>query len=153
MWCDIHAFSEKKVNNKWEYVWEVDFWRNYSIFGFLAWVRNYDCKEPLSEPRWIPDDISEPIKKELEVWEWAYHSASWFILQDLLDVDYEKTFWNRRISRTVWNVTNWACIAEEWEWKIESLKDNLWWWYFQELEKLKQIGNPENVRIIFWFDN
>jgi len=41
------------------------------------------------------------VKKEYEEWWDDAHSASWFILQDLLDVDYEKTFWNRRISKTV----------------------------------------------------
>lgn len=148
MWCDIHAFSEKKVNNVWEYVWEVDFWRNYSLFWFLAWVRNYDFKEPLSEPRWIPEWVSQELKEEIDFWD-DWHNKSYFILSELLGVDYEKKFWNRRIMKN----NNWASKAEEWEWKIESLRENLWEYYFSILEDLKKVWSPEDVRIVFWFDN
>lgn len=75
MGCDIHSIAERKVDGKWvpietdgrESSWGTFFsrkaeylepfnWRNYSVFAFLAGVRNYDHCEPLSEPKGLPDD-------------------------------------------------------------------------------------------------
>lgn len=190
MGCDIHSFAERKVNGKWEKV-EEDFielsqfdkewykkekgntpfnYRNYSMFAFLAGVRNYDCCVPLSEPRGLPDD-SEYLNDESEDWmgytqtekqsietDGNYHSMSYLTLKELLDFDYEKTFWNRRISRTTYNenggsFTNGACLAEEGEGEFVSYEENLGSNFFKELEELRTLGKPEDVRVVFYFDN
>ena len=83
MGCDIHCFAEtkNKETGKWEKVGdhfeldefdrkyykkdkgsEVFSWRSYSLFAFLADVRNYDHCEPINEARGLPDDISEGVK-------------------------------------------------------------------------------------------
>ena len=81
MGCDIHPYVEVRINNKWEIstkeVFSLDSferewqkrlmserpfdWRSYSLFAFLAGVRNYDCCEPISEPRGLPEDCSDSI--------------------------------------------------------------------------------------------
>lgn len=89
MGCDIHLYAERKreTDHKWERVhppvefrdpWYVKMaaedryyaedarteWfsgRNYSLFAMLAGVRNYDEIEPLCEPRGIPDDLSPEL--------------------------------------------------------------------------------------------
>ncbi len=203
MGCDIQIFAEakNKETGKWEKVedqFSLDEYdkkrlgkdkgdspfdnRNYSVFAFLADVRNYDCCEPLSQPKGLPDDseyLNSPspyedgynffsgkpipegewqtIRKDIE--EDDYHSRSHLYLKELLDFDYDKTFWNRRITRITYREdgsvagSNGACLAEEGEGEIVSYRKNLGDWFFVHLEELKQIGEPENVRIVFWFDN
>lgn len=190
MGCDIHSFAEKrnKETGKWEKVENHftldDFdkkylnkekgdspfsWRSYSIFAFLAGVRNYDCCEPLSSPKGLPDDseylntietdwIPETKKRGIET-DGNYHSLSYLTLKELLDFDYDKTFWNRRIFRQTFREDgtvsggNGAALAEQGEGKIISYRENLGNYFFIHLEELKQLGEPEDVRIVFWFDN
>lgn len=177
MGCNIHSFAETKVNGKWEKVgehfslgeWEKKCykkekndspfdWRSYSMFAFLADVRNYDHCEPISEPKGIPDDVCKEIKSEYEDWKSDAHSSSYLTLKELLDFDYDKVFWNRRISRTTHNengvsYTNGASLAEEGEGSIVTYRENLGDFFFTHLSELKKLGDPENVRIVFWFDN
>ena len=75
MGCDIHSFAERlnKQTNKWEKVGDAFSldeygktrfkkdkgdspfdWRSYSVFAFLADVRNYDHCEPISYPKGLP---------------------------------------------------------------------------------------------------
>ena len=167
MGCDIHSFAERKVNGKQEKVgdhfslgeWERKYykkekgenpfdWRSYSMFAFLADVRNYDHCEPISEPKGLPTDISGEVREEYgDGSDW--HSASHLTTKELLDFDYEKEFWNRRVMK---NNTG-ASLAEEGEGTVLSYRENLGEFFFLHLEELKQLGNPEDVRIVFWFDN
>lgn len=172
MGCDIHSFAEKKVNNKWKRVEEKIFlertepfgWRSYSMFAFLADVRNYDYCDPISEPKGFPDDsefLNDPSEydtsktnKEYLEEDYDYHSHSYLTLKELLDFDYDKTFWNRRITKqTGPNSWNGASLAEEGEGEIISYRENLGKSFFKDLETLKTLGDPEEVRIIFYFDN
>lgn len=155
MGCDIHSFVEVKQEGTWkqvEGVFPFD-WRNYSVFAFLANVRNYDCCEPISEPRGLPSDVSNDIDFIYKDEEDYVHSTSYLTVKELIDFDYDKTFWNRRITRTIGNFTNGAALAEEGEGKIVTYRENLGEEFFQDLEELKELGEPENVRIVFWFDN
>lgn len=193
MGCDIHSFAEVKRNGKWEVVKNCftlsDFDkkysktekgdepfenRDYSVFGFLADVRNYShCECITGSPRGLPDDseyLNELIrsdysdskqlrsrKVDLEN-DYDSHSLSYVTLAELLAFDYDKTFWNRRISRTTYNAsggshTNGAAIAEEGEGETITYREHLGEWFFTHIEDLKAIGEPENVRVVFWFDN
>lgn len=187
MGCDIHSFAEKrnKKTNKWELVtnhFTIDSfdqeyynkekgdcpfdWRSYSMFAFLAGVRNYDHCEPLSEPKGLPNDseylntidYGETKKQSIES-DVNYHSLSYLTLKELIDFDYDKILWNRRIYReTYWpdgtvSGGNGASLAEEGEGKMITYRENLGEWFFIHLEELKQLGEPEDVRIVFWFDN
>lgn len=177
MGCDIHSFAERKRNGKWEKVgehfslgeWEKEYykkekgenpfdWRSYSMFAFLANVRNYDHCEPISEPKGIPNDVCDEIKSEYEDWESDAHSSSYLTLKELLEFDYDKVFWNRRISRTTYNenggsFTNGAALAEEGEGTVLSYRENLGEFFFIHLKELEELGSPDEVRIVFWFDN
>lgn len=154
MGCDIHSFAERKKNGKWEKVGEVFslddwskeyykkdktdspfYWRSYSMFGFLANVRNYDKCKPLAEPKGFPYDASDEVVSEFDQWEFDAHSASYLTVKELLDFDYDKTFYN------------------EIDQKYISYRENLRANFFEQLEELKALGNPEDVRIVFWFDN
>jgi hypothetical protein len=163
MGCDIHSFAEVKRNGKWERLTEKVFksWdgslidapfdlRNYSVFGFLADVRNYsDCK-PLSQPKGFPQDsewLNEIHKKDKDLTnlryyleDGDYHSHSFFTLKELVDFDYEQTFEDGR-----------AEVSEEP--KIITYREHLWEKYFDDIDVLKTLGEPEDVRVVFWFDN
>jgi hypothetical protein len=175
MGCDIHSYAERrnKQTGKWEKVTDhfslSDFdkdwykkekgdhpfdWRHYSMFAFLAGVRNYDRCDPISEPRGIPDDTSESVREEYEVWDGDSHSASFLSAKELLEFDYDKKFWDRRVTKqTGPNSWTGAGLAEEGEGRIVTYRENLGDDYFKHLEELEQLGDPEDVRIVFWFDN
>jgi hypothetical protein len=170
MGCDIHIFTEKlnRSTNTWEQVKEsftdpykgkekvdspFDF-RNYSIFAFLADVRNYDHCKPLAEPKGVPEDSCQAIKDSYDFWQGDAHSASHHYVRELLNFDYEENFWNRRITKEIApNFFDGAAVAEEGEGVIISYKENLGEMFFTHLNELKALGNPNEVRIVFWFDN
>ena len=110
MGTDIHCFVEKR-NKKgvWEQItgfetsWGTDAvspleHRNYDMFAVLADVRNGvgfagvptgEPVEPISEPRGLPYDVSDEVRKELDHEGWL-HSVSWLTVQELLDYDIDK---------------------------------------------------------------
>lgn len=101
MGCDIHMFVEKRINEKWEcidtivedeygnldvpYDKRIYHERNYSFFALLANVRNDACVKPISEPRGLPDDVSEIVKKVSNYWGCDGHSHSYYTLEELLE--------------------------------------------------------------------
>jgi hypothetical protein len=175
MGCDIHSFVEvRQSDGTWRPIGDVfplgefdrkwhkkDFGsspfdvRNYGMFGFLAGVRNYSCVPVIAEPKYaIPDDANELIKKAYEDWSGDAHTATWLTLRQLLEVDYEQQIWDRRVTKQVRpNVWDGAALASEGEGTHESLREFLGDHFFRDLEVLKTLGKPDDVRIVFWFDN
>ena len=153
MGCDIHAYVEVKRGDNWELAdetWLAD-GRSYGIFGFLADVRNYSHVPPISEARGLPDDVSSAVDCD----EYGgNHSHSWLMLRELMEHDYDQVFWDRRVTKQI-GPNHWdgAALAEEGEGKHVTLREFLGPWYFNELEKLKAVGDPDTVRVVFWFDN
>lgn len=165
-------YGDKKTNNPFS-------WRNYEVFGFLADVRNYSHCIPLSKPKGLPNDsmflntlLPEPqiysyfsneekiaySRKEAVEYCTDFHSCSWLSLKELLDFDYDQTFWDRRVTKTIAlptgsKIINGAALAEEGEGKITTYREHLGEWFFKDLQVLETLGNPEDVRIVFWFDN
>jgi len=171
MGCDIHSYAEVNRNDKWEMVtdhFDINYykkekgdspftWRSYSLFAFLAGVRNYDRCEPISELKGLPDDISDGVSDEYgsdSIYDCDYHSLTFLTLKELLDFDYDKVFWNRRVTKQISpNCSDGAALAEEGEGKMISYRDNLGLSFFNVIDELKELGEPENVRIVFWFDS
>ena len=173
MGCYIHIWAEIKKNNRWHLV-DKEFtlseydrerlgvnkghspfnWQNYGLFGFLGDVRNYSCSEYLSKDRGLPNDVSSRLKLGHKQWGLDAHSASYIILKELIEFDYDKTFWDRRITKqTGPNTWSGAALAEEGEGEIITYRQFLGDRFFIHLEELKSLGDPEDVRIVFWFDN
>lgn len=177
MGADIHSFAEVRKNGKWVRVEKPVFKegkepfgvRSYAVFGFLADVRNYSCCAPISEPKGLPEDSEYlnaftandgwgNLRQEMAEFQDFYHSCSHLTLKELLDFDYEQEFWDRRISRTTTYpngavVTDGACLAEEGEGETVTYRNHLGSWYFEDLETLKKLGAPEDVRVVFGFDS
>lgn len=156
MGCDIHMGFEKRRDVGWP--WEAfapsrtrngvslgyTGGRNYALFALLADVRNYYDITPLDRPRGYPADMSDRIRRSVndessfEADEEEFdglpigppdgHSASWFTLKELLAVDRATPLLNADYATSM--STFWTLVDE-----------------------LKQHGEPDNVRIVFDFDN
>lgn len=204
MGCDIHMYveykrknyrddSEKWVSgdyfkpnpdfdgvdedeNKFERI-ELHGNRNYSLFSTLSGVRDYTGTiEPVAEPKGIPEDASEYVKKEKEAWDGDGHTHSWLTLKELKDYQAKspdipytgllspnqlKAFDEKGVIPTSWcqgtNMDGYE--RREWSEKNETLPPLI-----EKLQKrahqLMQyewqdydLANDEKVRIVFWFDN
>lgn len=164
MGADIHCFAEvKRNNNKWyrtETPEEPFGWRSYAVFGFLAGVRNYSECKPISEPRGLPCDseylntkVLTKTKREY-ILGLDYFSHSYLTLKELIDFDYNQTFWDRRVTKQVSpNMWNGAAKAEPGEGQIITYREHLGEDFFKHIEMLQDLGSPEDVRIVFYFDN
>lgn len=102
MGCDIHMITEIRKNGKWERVLEIPETlkrRNYSVFAFLADVRNsWDING--FKPKGLPEDISgltfdkdededeeDYYKIDFREENSDYHSHSWLTLKELQESD------------------------------------------------------------------
>lgn len=157
---DIHTLVQvKRKAHRVPYLWgnsdiEVFDCRSYGIFGFLANVRNYSEVPCISEPRGLPDDWSQKYAESLGLNCGGYHSCSWLSLTELLNYDYNVVFWDRRISRVM--STHWvdgAATAKEGEGRMIRIRDFLGDYFFEELFRMLELSNSDDVRLVFWFDN
>lgn len=164
MGCDIHSFVEVKVDGAWKFFREpifVDKYcpkepfanRSYRVFGFLADVRNYSHVPCITfETRGLPNDLSaEGFDYMLDS---DYHSPSWLLVSELLKWDYAQTFEDRRTTKlTSGGWYDGAADAGSGNGYKTTYRDFLGSDFFADLSTLGAIGNPENVRVVFAFDN
>jgi hypothetical protein len=181
MGADIHLFTEVRKNGKWQKadIDEAFGWRSYGLFGFFADVRNYSHVPQLADPKGLPNDseylntpLDEPQryiyggydngtaytkKGEIEC-DMNYHSLSWFTLKELMDFDYDQTFEDRRtIKTTVYSngskLIDGRAEVEPGQGTKITFREFLGSHYFDQITDLQSLGQPEDIRIIFWFDN
>lgn len=121
--CDVYDEGEE-----FEYVdWDNEPYyrgRNYYLFNILGGVRDYnDSVKQIAPLRGVPDDASDSYKFMVEQWHGDGHSHSYYTLEELLNVNWD-----------LYETSN-----------IKSFLDTI--------EKLKTLGEPSKVRILFFFDN
>lgn len=169
--------------------------RNYTLFSILANVRNGIDKiflgpatghqaKPISNPKGIPDDVSDKVRKCYDDFGRGSHSTSYFTLKQLKEynLDEEITYVGlvdrKEYARYLKNGnpeswcggSNAKLISnqdmEDWingkvefhemfvqtllRWKNDAHDcglENI----IRQLENLEE--NPDNIRIVFWFDN
>ena len=163
MGCDIHVKIEcrRKQDGKW--VWRdytpmyqrpkltkdddlseyEDYFiggRCYDAFALLAGVRNYNGIVPISEPKGIPDDMSESVQREYETWGKECHSHSYYTLMEL---EYYCAMHN--------------VVAREWQDDEEILPTKeLLRPYLLALNFVHEhiwTVDKNAIRMVFWFDN
>lgn len=155
MGCDIHTFVEVQKNGKWEAVpnpagckpcwmgedgWELyglySGWvyedRNYTLFSALAGVRNRYGVTPFGYPRGIPDDASPQVREYFIEDEEAcdLHSCSYYYLWELYSFD-----WSVRLPDG------------------ERLCDCCGYFLDESIPTMGRLGESDNVRLVFGFDN
>lgn len=170
--------------------------RNYRLFSLLANVRNGISIRfgeistghrlvPISDPKGLPEDVTDIVKEEYEMWGCDSHSASYLTLKELIDgTKNKKIFYRYLVSKEEYVQYKTGGHPESWcggsnaklitneemdrwiageiqfgenefihtilEWE-EDLGETGIFHIIKELEDL--LENPENVRIVFWFDN
>lgn len=161
MGCDIHSFVEIRAEGQWEHADGTLFpnaeyqgeasapfpYRDYGLFGFLADVRNYSYSPVIAEPRGLPADVSAPVRAEYGDDDW-WHSASWLTVAELLGFDYDQVFEDLRSAAWPGPVSVTPGQGER-----VTLREFLGEGFFERLGELAQLGDPNNVRVVFWFDN
>jgi hypothetical protein len=168
MGCDIHPYAEVRSGGQWHWAhnidpnhdpahpWEMDEVfpdRNYAWFGFLADVRNYSHSPVIAEPRGLPDDVSPELIDKFDPLGWA-HSHSWLTLAELLAYDYDQIIWDRRVTKqTGSNSWDGAALADEGEGRHLPLREFLGQRFFDRIALLSVLGDPQDVRVVFWFDS
>jgi hypothetical protein len=151
MGCDIHMYVEYRLTSRDDSVWRCgDYFkvdnplsdkptmkrvelygdRNYALFAILADVRNYNLADYISEPKGLPGDATEYVKREYSNWGSDAHSCSYFTLQELIDYHSEyapKDSFGYDILKPLIN-------------RLKLRSD--------ELDVIS-----DSIRIVFWFDN
>lgn len=104
--------------------------RNYNLFGVLSDVRNYENLRPIDFTRGLPDDVSEEICQISDEWDIDGHSHNYLYLYEIINSEY-------------------------YHMSDEELNDiGLGTYFFRVVvDSLLDLGNPRDVRIVFWFDN
>lgn len=156
MGCDIHIKAQKRDGDSWVNV-NGDFtegsapfdWRSYGLFGFLAGVRNYSDLTPISEPRGLPEGVTEWSDND-ETW-FGDHSHSWLSVEELSAFNYDAAMEDRRVGRQLApNLYSGACTAEPGGGKMTTYREFLGEAFFADLHELRRIGAE---RIVFGFDS
>ena len=103
--------------------------RNYGLFGVLAGVRDGSFDMITEYLRGLPDDVSEEVSKISDDWEMDGHSHNYIYLNEILESSYYKM-------------------------SDEELEQYGFTYFFRTVvNDLLEIGNPDNLRLVFWFDN
>jgi hypothetical protein len=58
MGCDIHAYAEYKINDRWEHIKEVNIHRNYELFSRLVDGHPRGNEKGIAPARGLPEDIN-----------------------------------------------------------------------------------------------
>ncbi len=180
MGTDIHLAAEIYREGQWHYLpVNLPSYRNYKAFSVLADVRNGysfggfdtgDPIEPISEPRGLPDDLSDDLKDRMagradpHIW-LGDHSFSWVTLQELINVNLEAPITMRgmvpktmaedykKSEKPPTTMAAWSAnpdwVKFEWQQPLGEQAPLI----ADLIKALKPHGAPENVRLVFGFDN
>lgn len=162
---------------------EYYFERNYELFAILAGVRNGEGVDgpgtghkfnQISRPKGLPDDISDYVKFQYEkqaVDEFGAHDCSWLLLKELLEFDWTqnakveayvspqvaKDFYENGIrpnpiecKQKSNRVIKLRYPRIEW---TSTYADRAGIFFDEVIPKLSSLGQPEEIRIVFWFSS
>lgn len=204
MGCDIHLYTERYYADKGKWFCRDSFqinpyWdngddlierldhvpiydmRNYELFAELADVRNYRNKPSISEPRGIPDDVSDIVRARYDYEKEYCHSFSWLTAKELFKwaSEHPTTQYSGMVSKEeAMLLDRFGAIPSSWcrytnedgavfrEWEVpgsaiqplvDAVKDKIVdeFWIFSEGYKREEgiLAHAEEFRIVFWFDS
>lgn len=136
-----------------------EFWdcRSYAMFGVLADVRNYSVVPPLAPRRGLPSDMSATVRSWAEFGE--YHSPTYYILSELLTYNYDVPCEDRRHSQQIGpRAYDGGATCKPGDGRMTTYREHMGVTFFNDVERLRAWAvendiDPEDVRIIFAFDN
>ncbi|MDP5274813.1 hypothetical protein [Chengkuizengella axinellae] len=68
--------------------------RNYKLFSILANVRNNNNLPYISEPKGLPEDVSDMVKNESDFWGDEVHSHTYLNLDEITNYEHWDTLLN-----------------------------------------------------------
>ena len=158
MGTDIHVMVERRSpDEKWhavdtpQGVWDD---RNYGAFGWLADIRNYSAIPPLFAGRGIPE--GSPFASECD--EYCLHSATHFMVSELLAVDYLASVEDRRCVEILadgvpLDIGSGRETCDPGQGEKMCLGQFLGIYWMQGLLKLAALGSPDDTRVTVAFDS
>jgi len=139
MGCDIHPYicrwTEEKGFNHFSYE-QLDFGRNYVIFGLMAGVRG---DKQLFEPRGLPDDLPSAVQFASEYYGDDWHTPSWLNVDELREVR------NAYVRHMESSGKRRGCPGQHLAGIIGMMEGAEQWWK-------KHFGGGDAI-LVFWFDN
>ena len=147
LWCEVETvkgtwvpapavFDADRFEQDWFKTSKIDkpfLWRNYNMFAFLAGVRNESGITPIVAPRGLPKEGISSVW--VEEYEYDGHSASWLLISELLEFDYDR---QADGIHPAGPLTYRQLLPPR---------------YFEQLEQMDSLGDPKHARIVFFFDN
>ena len=130
--------------------------QNYGLFGLLADVRNYARIPIITELKGLPKvefpavkatDIGFSCMEPDDPWplHWDNHSATWYLLSELLEFDYDVQFENRRDDS--------GDTLPAGDGQLTTIRRYIGEKYFEDLDKLSEIADSDKIRVIISFDS
>lgn len=150
MGTDIHITLEKRnAAGEWVNIPnDVDFGRNYALFGWLADVRNYS-----GIPVFAGANDGLPADASLESVEFhdGLHTAGWGAVESLVGFHYDQIVEDRRVTRQIGpNMWSGGCTADAGDGRTTTYRGLFGGWYFKCLDEIQTLGAE---RILFSFDS
>lgn len=125
--------------------------RDYQLFGILAGVRSDEYPQ-MDDARGLPPDVSDEVRAKFDEYSDDYHTPSWYTLNELESwynnkenfhsVDYKDEAFKPYLRR----------IKKEDKDMRERFKSFMWGVDFMASLAEYYVA-PQNVRVVFWFDN
>jgi hypothetical protein len=85
MGCDIHLFTEVKIDGVWHTYSHPHIQRNYALFEKMAGMRG-NVANAISAPKGLPDDLSVVARYSANRWGNDGHSHSWFDAKEVAEI-------------------------------------------------------------------
>lgn len=168
MSTDIHTNLEKRTTDG---IWQnidsdarMTIFNNYGLFGLLASVRE-DYKESLV-PRGLPYDLSQKTNTARKAWGIDGHTESFQTLAELIDL--RKSLPDKPINpyyhdllaakdpsqvEAAVSVTTPSGLSNDAYDGLDDLIANITDYLTIIGLPLNQVVNPNDIRIVYWFDN
>lgn len=148
--------------------------RDYELFGFLAGVRSPENQH--FEPKGFPKDASKEVRTRFEVWGCDAHTPSYLTLEELKAVDWGKTkvkinhlFLTSQLEKFRESVaagkpdysliTTWCSATNQDGWEYAELEFPIKYQFARFFDLVFWLNSydyrckPDEIRIVFWFDN
>lgn len=150
--------------------------RDYLLFGFLAGVR--DTTNQHFKPKGFPKDASKEVKAVFNEWGDDGHTPSYLTLEELRSVDWENEMitinrmfrkdqleaFNKSLTEGKPNYDlintwcSWASDQDKWisssiQVPIKHEFKKLYWFAKFEMSSYDYKCKPDELRVVFWFDN
>lgn len=131
--------------------------QNYAVFAFIGGYRNYFDLTPIAEDRCLPED-----HQSVETVGFGGHTVmesryagifpddidyAWVTAAELLNFDYEQSFEDRR------DYDGMGYMVEKGKGRQTTYRELLGENFFNDLEVLRSLENPDHTRIVFAFSS